>query len=75
MIDKLEDIPEVERIERLALKPGEVIVIFSKMTLPKQHIDAIEKTFVQLFPNNKVVILEDELDLKIVSPEALESVP
>lgn len=63
-------LPEVERVEVVEVKPGDVVWIRVERRLTNEHRLRIKDVAEQLWPDNKVVVGE-ECDVKIVRPEGV----
>ena len=60
-------------IKRVKLYPQDIIVIESPTALPHEAFEHIKKSFEKLQFKNKVIILEDGLKMKIISPQKEET--
>lgn len=64
---------EIEDIKKISLKPDDVLIIKVKENLPTNKCiewsKSIKELFNVIFPNNKIIILDSEVSLEIISPE------
>ena len=58
----------IAKVERLELRPNEVLVIHAAGILSKEQCETIVGTFERYFPSNKVIILMDGLELSTIDP-------
>jgi hypothetical protein len=63
----LDSLPEVERIEVVRLKPTDVIVFESSRLLSEEAIARMRASVQPIWPDNKIVVCENGLRLKVVS--------
>ena len=52
-------------VEKLDLKPGEVIVIKTTVALNQEQISNIHQTLAKLFPNNKALIVPNDFNISV----------
>lgn len=62
----LANIPDVQSIEVASLKPGDVIVISTVRLVSMDTAKRIEVLLNQIWPNNKVIVLDDGATMKVV---------
>lgn len=62
---ELLDLPEVEKVARVAVKPGDVIVIECPCSVSIATAKRIEDFASKFWPDNKIVVLSDGMTLKI----------
>lgn len=60
--------PEFE-VQRLDLRPGDTIVITSPRRVSKEVFERLKNIARESFPDNKIIVLEAGLDLKVVREE------
>ncbi len=61
---------DIEKIERLELKPGEVLHVKAGVRLTSNQTNAAYSTFRSLFPNNKVFISDQASDISLEAIKA-----
>ena len=69
---EIENAP-LTKIERLELKPGDIIVLKSKYKLSAPALEHLAKSITDIFPDNehKVIVLEEDLDIAVISKGSL----
>lgn len=50
------------------LKPNDVVIVKCKEAISNKQCEIIKQQVLEFFPDNKIVILTDKIDLEIVSP-------
>lgn len=65
IVDRAREIPEVESVEVARLRPGDVVVLTAKERLSSTAIEWIQKFAKDVFPNNKVIVLDNGMTMKI----------
>jgi hypothetical protein len=58
--------PEIIEVTRIALKPGDVVLVKCKEPVEDEHADRIRELCKQAFPDNQVVVVDDTLELSVV---------
>lgn len=58
---------EIFRVVKIDVGPGDVIVLKSKFQLSQKYYDHIMDVAKENFPDHKVVILEEGMDIQVVS--------
>jgi hypothetical protein len=53
----------------LRLRPGDVIVLRSKRPISGPEYEIIKAVMTERFPNNRTMILEDGMDIGVISGE------
>lgn len=73
VVDKCEDLERapVTTISRLELKPGDVLVIRYPGSLSQKARDMIAAQMNHLFPGRRCIILDEGMELQVVSPDAI----
>jgi len=59
----------IEDLKKVTLKPGDVLVLKTKINPTSDQIVSIDKIFLKVFPNHKVIILNPGMDLGVISVE------
>lgn len=66
---------KVTDLKRVALKEGDVLLVRVPVpasmpaTRTKEWFDSMRTTFKDVFPNNKVVIIDERADISIITKE------
>jgi anti-anti-sigma regulatory factor len=58
--------PIVQSIERLDLKPDDVLVIKCAGRITQENAEAIKAQMEKIFPGRKTLVLDSDLDLKVL---------
>lgn len=63
---------DLTKISKITLDPNDVLVIQPDLmnmtdTQRQKYIDAVRVGFGQIFPNNKIVVLDKSVDINIVT--------
>lgn len=58
----------ISQVQRMELKPGDVIIARSQELMRPELRVYLEKQFNRLFPDNKTVILDGDLELFVMAP-------
>lgn len=56
---------DIEDVKTLTLQPGQVLVVQID-TRPKEVVDRIMQQFKELFPDNKVLVLDKGIKLAVI---------
>src|SRR6266545_1812765 len=64
-------LPEIEAVQRVSLRPGDVVVIRVAASLPADVAQRIHDQAAAVFPDNEIVILGLGATLEIVTPAEL----
>lgn len=67
--DAIETLEMLERVQRDALGRGDVLVLTVRGRLSEAAKDRIDMLFKEVWPNNRVVVLDDGAELKVVAAE------
>lgn len=67
MQDRLPDIPPIGEVKRLELKPTDTIVVRYEGHIPPQAQAYIKRVLEDRFPGHTVLVLEQGLDIEIIS--------
>lgn len=70
LISALEKLPETGEVEVCALQPGDVLVLKVPGPIPQSTAEQLKEYLQIIWPENKVLVLGDGLDLKIVRAES-----
>jgi len=62
----------IKTLQKLELKKGDIIVISYPGKLPPNAPVAIKESIKGVFPENKIVVLEDGMGIGILSPDNAE---
>lgn len=65
--DTIEGAELINQVQRMELKPGDVIIARSQELMRPELRVYLEKQFNRLFPNNQTVILDGDLELFIMA--------
>lgn len=60
------DLPEVRSVERMALNPGDTIVLTFKGRVRQQTLEIVKATMEGKFPGHKCLVLEEGADIKVI---------
>jgi predicted dinucleotide-binding enzyme len=66
------NLPEVQRLQAVAVQPGDVIVATVPAATAPETAERVENVLLALFPDNKVLVLTDNVDLGVYRPEDVE---
>lgn len=61
---------DVAEVERLALKPGDVLVLKCPQHLTIEEFEEISARFKEMFPDTKCLVLEGGIDVAVLRAEA-----
>lgn len=59
---------EVEKIEVGKIKKGDVIFVTVRQPIDAAYIVLIKKEFKKVFPKNKIVVVDENLSVKVKRP-------
>jgi hypothetical protein len=68
-----ETLPEVERVARVGLRPGDTIVVECSVAVTAETCERIRDHFKAVWPDHQIVVIGPELRLKVLSAEAPSS--
>lgn len=72
--DTIEGADLISEVQRMELKPGDVIVARSSVLIRPELRVYLEKQFNRLFPDNRTVIIDGDIELFVMAPaEAAEA--
>lgn len=60
---------ELEDVKRLALRPGDVLVVRSSRPLTWEQMDDARALLQRNFPDHEVIVLGQGIDLEVMRPE------
>lgn len=60
---------DVTEVERLALKPGDILVLKCPLQLSLEEFEEISARLKEQFPNTKCMILEGGIDVAVLRAE------
>lgn len=63
----LVSMPEIARLSVAPVRPNDVIVVECEGTLSTSTADRIHAQLKEIWPNNKIVILDELIRIKVVS--------
>jgi hypothetical protein len=55
-------------LSRVALEPGDILLIRSPKRLTLQSVDSLKKAIREGLPGHRVLVLEEGLDLAVIRP-------
>jgi len=59
---------EVEDLKKINMLPGETLVLRVKVGIPNHILEAFNKGFRKIFPNNKLMMLRSDMEIyKLIS--------
>lgn len=64
---------DIEDVKTLTLKPGQVLVLQTNLTVEKKVLETLYAHLEKLFPDNKVMILDDRFQLLVIDHESENS--
>jgi len=59
----------IEDVKTLTLKPGQILVVQTERLYPSSFVEQLSKSFGDLFPDNKVLIIDNSLQLMVIDDE------
>jgi len=59
----------IEDLKKVNLKCGDVLVLKTIKSPTNAQLEAIQKIFLRVFPDNKVIVLEPGMELGVISGE------
>lgn len=59
-------------VQRLRLEPGDVLVVKSKRRITSEMTQRLKEHLAMIVPNNKVLVLDDDLSVEVLTFEQLE---
>ena len=59
----------IGEVEKLSLKEGDVVVLQLQTICPDGIIVTLKDDLTRLFPDNKVVVLDYKVSMKVVKPQ------
>lgn len=68
-MDKKDIFVKIKEIEKINLKPGDVLLIKLIEEVSHSHADHVLKNMVKLFPNNKVVVFIGDVKFQAVEQQ------
>lgn len=66
---KASDLLDVATVERLALKPGDILVFKYPNRLTAAEFEYVSARFKELLPDTKVLVFEDGADVAVLRAE------
>ncbi len=66
---KLQEFPEVQKVERLSLAPNDTLVLTCPGSLSQDTAVRLREHLEKEFPGIKVLILADGLEIKVIRSE------
>lgn len=61
---------EIEDITRVSLNEGDVLAVKAKGNVAVQQLDSVKRRLKGVFPDNKVLVIDDRLSLSVVGPDS-----
>jgi hypothetical protein len=62
------DLPKIEEIRRVELKPGDVLVVRTAKVLSVQSAEDLKRQIETRFPGHLVVVMDSSLSLEVLEP-------
>jgi len=60
---------DIEKVSVLDLKPSQTIVVQIRQKVPRHEIESVRKLLQNVFPNNVVLVLDNNTSLSIIDEE------
>ena len=60
---------DIADVKTLTLKPGQTLVVQTDRLFPSQLIEQLRDKFLDLFPDNRVIVIDKSLQLMVIDDE------
>jgi len=60
---------DIEDVKTLTLKPGQILVVKLTSKCPTTMLEQIKDKFSELFPDNKVLVIDSSMELMVIDNE------
>jgi len=69
-VNGVHDLPPIERMQAVEVGPNDVIVVTVPEDVEQHEADRIRDALVEHWPNNRIAVLAESIELAVYRPEA-----
>lgn len=58
----------IKDVKKISLEPGDIVMVKLNIAISQEQLDGMHKMLKHLFPDNKVIVTPDGVDLEVIKP-------